>query len=280
MKKVKAILTIFFHSFVPQEIYFPKLLHTRLQFSFKYYLLIVSFLACIFSGILLYHFSPGKVSDYKNAILDTISTFPIDSEIKISKGTLTSNQNKPLFLWVYYKNSPFFAFMVDTKSMLDTTYIRLPFIFFGSNQMQFSYKGYSSTRLYDSSLDGPISKDTILSIISYVNNGFSTFLIGFYFILLIIIPFVFIVTSTLFILLSSGMVYILLRTFIPHIHFKKCLQAGAHGTHIPLIISILLYSLFPIVANTLIVTFSLIFIFTLVATYEMYSGSFAHSRGR
>lgn len=280
MKKVKHILVTFLHSFTPQDIYYPKLLHTRLQFSLKYYIFIIFSFACVFTGIVVYQFSPGKIISYKNSINTTLSSFPEDARITIAHGILESNQNKPLFLWVYDNNQPLFVFMVHTKDVLNNSHIPLPLVFLGNNQIQLTYKDSSLIRPYDNSLDILISRETMQALIPYINSIFPSFLFGFYISLLILFPLLFIGVSSLFIFLSASLTCILLRTFIPHIHLKKCLQAGMHGTHIPLIVSIFLFSLFPSASNILIIMASLIFVFTLVATYEMYSKEIPHSKGR
>ena len=271
MKKVKHILAIFFHSVLPQDIYYPKLLHTKFQFSLKYYLTVILFFALLFTGIVLYQFSPSKLVSYKDSIVNALSSFPEETSITIKNGILESNQNKPLFLWVYHENQPIFVFMIHTKDVLKSTYIPLPLIFLGNDKTQISYKGYFVLRTYNNSWNILITKSTLHPFISYINSYFFSFIFFFYLFLILLVPITFVVWSSTLILLSSLFVYILLYTFIPHIHLKKCIQAGMHGTHIPFFILILLTSLFPTATSSIIITSSLVFVFSLVATYEMYS---------
>jgi len=276
MKKVKHILATFLHSFIPQDIYYPKLLHTRFQFSLKYYLVLMSFFTLIFTGVVFCRFSPLKMIGYKNSIINSFSTFPGEVIIKINKGMLESNQNKPLFLWIYHNNQPLFVFMVHTKDMLDSSHIPLPLIFLGQNKMQISYRGNVIVRPYNPSWNILITKERIQSFIGFINSFFPPFIFFFYILLIVVVPVMFMMGSTFFILLSSMVVFLLLRTFIPHIHLKKCIQASIHGTHIPLIIVIFLFILFPSATNIVVITASLIFVFTLVSTYEMYSKEISH----
>lgn len=271
MKKVKHILAIFLHSFIPHDGYYPKLLHTRLSFSLKYYLIAISFFACIFTGIVLYQLSPVKITSYKNSVINSLSTFPEEVKIRIKNGVLESNQNKPLFLWVYRGNQPLFVFMVHTKDIPTSSYNPLPLIFLGSDKVLISYRGNTVVNSYGNSLNVLITKESVQSLITNVNSFFPFFMFFLYLFLVIVMPLVFIISMTFFILLSSFLVYILLRTFFPHIHLKKCIQAGLHGTHIPFFIILFLFLLFPFAENILIVAASLIFVFTLVSTYEMYS---------
>ena len=280
MKKVKHILATFLHSFIPQDIYYPKLIHTQFKFSLKYYFIVVSFFSLIFTGIVLCRFSPSTIVSYKTSIINSLSAFPEETTIKIVGGVLELNQNKPLFLWVYHDNQPLFVFMVHTKDTLDNSHIPLPLIFLGQDTAQISYRGNIIIHPYNSSWNVLITKERLQSFIAYGNSFFPLFIFFFYVFLIIAMPLMFVAGLTFLIILSSMFVFILLRTFIPHIHLKKCIQAGMHGTHIPFIIVLLLFLLFPSAINIIAIAISLIFVFALVSTFEMYSKEVFHSKGR
>lgn len=279
MKKVKHILATFLHCVIPQDNYYPKLIHTPFQFSVKYYIVVISFLALLFMGIAGLHCTPIKMYEYKQSLIQTLSVFPQDVSMTIARGLLESNQVRPSFFWVHHNNQPRLVFMVYTKDQPDTSNIPLPLIFFGRDHMRFAYHGYNMVRPYDPMLSADISTSTVDRYIADINAKFPTFLVVFYFFFALVVPLLFVGVSTLFILICSGVVFILLRTFIPHIHLKKCIQAGLHGTHIPLLITIFLYSLFPRSTNIMVISIALIFVFTLVSTYEMYSREVAHFKG-
>ncbi|MCX6730754.1 MAG: DUF1189 family protein [Candidatus Roizmanbacteria bacterium] len=280
MKKVKHILTTFIHSVIPQDVYYPKLLHTRFLFSLKYYVFIITLLALTFTGLVFCQFSPLKMISYKNSIVNSLSAFPEEVKITIKNGVLESNQNKPLFLWIYHNKQPLFVFMIHTTDTLSNSHIPLPIVFLGADKVQISYRGHIIVRSYDSSWNVAITKERILPFISSISSSFPPFMFFFYLFMLILVPLAFILSSTFFIFLSSLLVFTLLRTFIPHIHIKKCFQAGMHGTHIPLLVIILLYSLFPTASNIFVIATALIFVFSLVSTYEMYSKEVAQIKGR
>lgn len=280
MKKVKHILTTFLHSLIPQDIYYPKLLHTRFSFSFKYYIFIIVTFAVIFTGLVFCQFSPLKMISYKNSIVNSLSAFPEEVKITIKNGILESNQNKPLFLWIYHNSQPLFVFMIHTTDTLSNSHIPLPIVFLGADKIQISYRGHIIIRNYNNSWNVLITKERILPFISSISSYFPLFMFFFYVLMLVIVPLVFILCSTLFIFVSSLLSFALLRTFIPHIHIKKCFQAGMHGTHIPLLIVILLYSLFPTASNIFVVALALTFVFNLVAIYEMYSKEVVQLKGR
>lgn len=280
MKKVKHILAVFLHFVIPQDIYYPKLLHTRLQFSLTYYLVIISCFAALFTGIVFYQFSPIRMASYKDSIVEALYSFPDAAEITMRNGILESNQNKPLFLWIYHNSQPFFIFMIHTKDNATKTQFPYPVVFLGSDKAQFSYWGKSMTYPYDPSWKYLVSKINLQSVISTINRSFPSFAFFFYFFLFLFVPLTFIVGSTVLLLIASLLVFALLYTFIPHIHLKKCIQAGMHGTHVPFFILILLTILFPTALSGIIITSSLVFVFSLVATYEMYSKEISHSKGR
>ena len=280
MKKVKHILEVFLHSLIPQDSYYPKLLHIRLSYSLNYYFLFTSTLALIFTSIVLCQFSPGKIIAYKNSVINSLSSFPSEVQITIKNGTLESNMDRPLFLWVYQNKQPLFVFMVNTKDELKISKIPLPFIFLGLDKAQFLYRDNVYIKPYIRSWNMIIAKEQVQLFVKSINSFFPSFLISFYVFLLLLIPILFMTSSTSLIFLSSTLTYILLRTFIPHIHIKKCVQAGMHGTHLPIGITILLLSLFPSATNIAPIAMALFFVFTLVATYEMYSKEVPHRKGR
>ena len=279
MKKVKHILVIFLHSFVPQDIYYPKLLHTRFQFSLRYFVIILALFAFIFTGVVLYQLTPSKLSSYKNSIISSLTLFPSDATVKIAHGLLESNQNKPIFLWIYHQDQPLFVFMVYSNDVITSASIPSPLVFLGADKMQISYRGMSFVQPYTQSWNVFISKERIQTLIDVINSVFPSFVVFLYLFLIITLPLAYAILATFFVFVSSVLVFGLLRTFIPHIHNKKCMQAGIHGTHIPLIITILLFMLFPSSSNVLIVAAALIFVFTLVSTYEMYSKEISHLKG-
>lgn len=280
MKKVKHILAIFLHSFVPQDIYYPKLLHTRFQFSLKYYFVIMAFFAFVFAGVILCRYSPSRLISYKNSVINSLSTFPDNITIKIHNGMLESNQNVPLFLWVYHDGQPLFVFMVHTKDVVTSSSIPSPLLFLGNDKVQISYRGTSIVQTYNKLWDITITKQSVQSLISAVNAFFPFFMILFYVSLIILLPLLYALSFTFFILVSALIVFMLLRTFVPHIHLKKCIQGGIHGTHIPFLLTIFLFILFPTATNIFIVAASLVFVFTLVSTYEMYSKEVVQLSGR
>lgn len=280
MKKVKHILTTFFHSFIPQDVYYPKLLHTQLRFSIEYYIAFIIIFSFVFTGIVFYRYSPSKITSYKNAIVQSLSSFPDTVIIRIKDGILESNQNKPLFLWIYRNDKPLFVFMANTKDSFSLKNTPVPILFLGRDRVQFYFKGVTFTHLYNKTDQYIITKDTLKSFLVFSDSFFPSLLFFFSLFLLIVLPISFALWSALLIIINAFLSFMLFHTFIPHIHFKKCIQAALHGTHIPLIITIILFVLFPTAPNVLTISTSLMFVFTLVAVYEMYSKTLLQSKGR
>ena len=278
MKKVKHILEIFVHSLIPQDIYYPKLLHTKLSFSLHYYLFIIICFSLLYTSIVFSQFSPMKIVDYKTSFINALSVFPEEAIISVNKGFLDLNLNRPLFLWIYQNNQPIFVFIAHGKEILNKPDTSLPFILLGSDRFQFSYKKIVVKKSYSPEWSFQITKNRIQSYMLHINSVFPSFMIFFYLSLLLIFPLLFMIVSTSIILIFSVLVFILLRTFIPQIKLNKCIQAGLHGTHIPLLVAIFLFALFPSMINVITIAAALVFIFTLVATYEMYSKEVLHQK--
>ena len=179
MKKVKHILTTFFHSFIPQDIYYPKLLHTRLNFSIKYYIVFIIVCSCIFTVVVFYRYSPSRITRYKNAIVHSLSSFPDNVIIRIKDGILESNQNKPLFLWIYQGDKPLFVFMANTKDSFSLKNTPVPILFFGRDRIQFYFKGVAFTQMYTKIDQYVITKDTLQSFLVSSDSFFPPLLFFF-----------------------------------------------------------------------------------------------------
>jgi len=280
MKKVKHILVTFFHSVIPLDIYYPKLLHTRFIFSVKYYFFIVFFFAALFSTHVIYRVSPFNLIELKNTLTSSLLNIPDNITIQLKNGMLELNQEKPLMIWTYHNNLPFFFSMIYTKNSENFIQNTPPLIYFGQDKMTFSLRNKSFSRPYDHSANIFFTKDTIVSFIKK-SNIFSPFLIvSFYIIFLIMLPIIFVIYSSVCIILASIFCFLIFKTYIPHLHIKKCIQASMHGTHIPLTISVILIPLFPYAFNCIVIVASFFFIFTLVSIFEMYYKEGSYSKGR
>ena len=100
MKKVKAFLHIFLNSLIPNASYYRKILNTRFFFSFKYFFFLIALLSSILIFNLLNKYSPPKIVHWFGQVNKIIDQFPSDLNIIINDGFLTTNYNRPYFIWV------------------------------------------------------------------------------------------------------------------------------------------------------------------------------------
>lgn len=278
MIKVKAILRTILNSFIPQDIYFPKILHIRLMYSLKYYIIVLSLLTLLLVVSMVNKYPITTISQYRDSVIHSLSEFPQDIELKISNGELSTNSNAPLFLWVKHKDKPLFVFMANAREMSPRFQNPIPFIFLKKDGIQVSFRQFHQLWSYNLASEHIISKQQIPNFISQIHSFFPYVVLFYYVGMFLLLPLVFMSFITGAIILSCAITYILFRTYFLRIHFKKCLQAGMHGTHIPLIFAAVLLYLFPFSIRCIPIVFALFFVFTLVSTFEMYSKEKPHHR--
>lgn len=278
MIKVKAILRTLINSFIPQDKYFPKILHIRIMYSFKYYISILSILTLLLVVSLMSKYPISSISQYKESIIQNVAAFPQDIELKIHKGELSTNSNAPLFLWVKHKNKPLFVFMANAREMSPRFQNPIPFIFLKKDGLQVSFRQFHQLWTYDPTANHIISRQQIPYFISQINSFFPYVVFLYCISMFILFPLAFMSFVTGAIILSSALTYLIFRTYFLRIHYKKCLQAGMHGTHIPLLFTAVLLYLFPFSTRCMPIVLALFFVFTLVSTFEMYSKEEPHHR--
>jgi len=270
-RKVKAIFTLFLNSIIPQDHFYPKLLHTPLFHSLRYYSVIIVGSAGILVALLFIRHSPARLIEYKSAVISAIAQFPVDAELRIHNGELSSNMNRPLFLWVNTKNKPLFTFIADTQDTSTQFLHPAPFIFLKNNGFQVSFRQFDHFWSYQRSDAYVISRQNSAQFEKQADRFFSSLVIYYFVFLFFILPLLFIIISTLAIVISGVIAFLILRIYSSRVHLRKCIQAGLHGTHIPIFITVLFLNLFPLAPRCLFVVGSIFFVFTLVSSFEMYS---------
>lgn len=278
MKKVKAILTTSLNSIIPQDLYYPKLLHIRFLYSLQYYITILLVLTALFTFAFSYKYPLSKLVQYKDDITQSFAQFPKSAILRIQRGQLTSNSDLPLFVWVKHKDKPLFVFMANAKDDAPRTIRPIPFLFLKKDGMQISYRQYQRITPYDKTRDYIISQEQMPIFEEKINELFAPIISYYTLAILTVLPLVFMIFTTASILISSLIAFLLFRAYFSRIHLKKCVQAGLHGTHIPMIISALLFILYPTTMRIVPVICALYFVFTLVSIFEMYSKEASHHR--
>lgn len=278
MKKVKAILTTSLNSVIPQDVYYPKLLHIRFLYSLQYYITILLVVTALFVISFSLRHPLSHLLQYKNDITKSFSQFPKDTILRIQKGQLMSNSDLPVFVWVKHKDKPLFVFMANARDDAPRTIRPIPFLFLKKDGMQFSYRHYQRISAYDKTRDYTISKEQMPVYEEKVNAFFAPIVSYYNLVLVTALPLMFMLFTTVSVIVSALMTFVLFRLYFSRIHLKKCMQAALHGTHIPMMISALLFTLYPLTFRTVPVICALYFVFTLVSVFEMYSKEESHHR--
>lgn len=278
MKKVKAILTTSLNSIIPQDIYYPKLLHIRFMYSLKYFIVATLIVTALFTLMFAYKYPLSRLVQYKDDITKSFAQFPDSAVLRIQKGQLTSNSTLPVFIWVKHKERPLFVFMANAKDDAPRTIPPVPFLFLKKDGMQISYRQYQRITAYDATREYTISKEQMPLFEEKVNALCAPVMRYYTLVLFTILPLAFMLFTIANILIAAAASFLLFRLYFSRAHLKKCIQAGLHGTHIPMIISALLFVLYPTNLRIIPIMCALYFVFTLVSIFEMYSKEVPHHR--
>lgn len=287
MKKVKAILHTLKASLIPNHIFYPKLLHTRTLFSFKYFLTCITFFAVILSAAVYTRIHPQKIAFYQNSFLTALKSFPEDAEFTLKHAKLSSTYRQPVFVWMNIPNGKkLLLFAANQHSLLKQNDFPNALVFFAAEQMRLSLRGSSIILPYPST-DYIVNKYTIDSFLEIANVYSSQAVVFFYLIYFVFFPLLYVLLSFEVSLIVSIVLFLLFRLFSKRIHLRKCFQVGFHASILPIIIGSLLLYTFPSVHGTITVTSGLVFVFQLIAIYETYFSELAkklssshHTSGR
>lgn len=270
MKKVKAILNTFLVSAIPNHVFYPKLLHTRTFFSLKYFTFCVICLSFLFTISIYTKVMPDRLSFYHHTFIRALGTYPSGAELTLKNGRLQSTYGQPIFLWMDKLNGTrMLLFAANHHSLMRANDSVDSLIFLGEKYMRLSYKDMSTVLRYPTT-EYVINKHTVNSFAEemdqYLDNAQSVF----YLIFFTFIPLIYISAAFEASLATSILLYLIFHIFTKRVHIRKCIQVGFHASILPFMIGSVLMFAFPSVHGTLTITAAILFIFQLVALYEMY----------
>lgn len=268
-RKVKTFLHVLTGSIVPQSSYYAKVLKSRLFFSLLYFMVLLSLTATATVIITFFKINANNPVRIESCLRSSLGKIPSGYTIHISNGVLSTSREMPLFVWFNCDDKIRLLAVVDERAGKKDIQSYGAQILFTGSEVVARYKSYSASFPYGKYVKnlyldraGIIDyADKAIRIIRYYVPVFSSTL-------LLLIPLFIYTLNTLYIILSSLFVHLFFVVFKKRYKFRKVLQVGMHSASLPLITS-LLFIIFPInVTNTLLLYFSLFFIFQLVAVYE------------
>ncbi len=276
---VKTFLHAFSNSLIPKSSYYRKILDAKLSFSLKYFFMLIVFLNLFILIFFMMKISPFKIRTLLSNLSQSLDRYPSDLEIQIKKGTVSTNYDRPYFLWLdnYENESKHLLAVIDASAQYEKINEYDSFILVTTNEIIFKnlLNNNHVTRNDLSFIENEtINKGTILkvqnSIIWVRHNLFIIYPVSLFiiFILLILLSFF---EYMIYLTVVSAIIYVL--TLFKHSSVKKALlnkvfQISLHSVTLPLSLNYSLGILRPPIFSLLTVFLLLLILFTFVGVNE------------
>ncbi len=281
MKKVKTFFHIFVNSLLPQDTYYPKLLKVPFYFSLQYFTVLVFILSFIFVTSISLRLSPLKINSLLGNLAANLNKYPNDLVININKGTMTTNYDRPYFLWLDSDEADtnHLLLVVDQEatpqkinqydSAILLTRKNIVFKNTGTADLKIiPMKTVDNDTITKSTVDSV--KNTILSINKLVLLAYPLLFLVFFLFLTLVSFF----SNVLYVLISAGVVYLFYHFFIQHKSrpkFVKTFQISMHAITLPMVTNYTL-GVFNLKLNQSlsVLYLLLVLLFTAVGVYKAY----------
>lgn len=270
-KKVKAILHTFAMSVVPNAPQYHKLLHSPIKKSIEYFLIVISLGIIAFTlGVYFTIIPISTTSHIQNNVINALSVLPPNSQLRIENGILTTNLNRPFYIWGVSKNNDPLLLISINEQRTSRNYVNTDALFtLARDHVSIRAKDLLFVRSYDTQTY-LINSESISHFLKVVNMYAPQIQIAFYILYFSLFPLFSLAWVLGIVGLTSVGTYTLFHFLIRRVHFARCVQATSHGSIIPFGISFILFLFFPSSISTILVTPFLVGMFSLVSVYEMY----------
>lgn len=268
-KKVKAILHMFAVSIIPSASIYKKLLHSPIRTSVHYFIALMGFLIIILTAIIYFLIIPPQViRQLQTYVTTTLHSFPQHCQIKIENGSLSTNLNRPLYVWGTNSGRPVLLLSAHEhdNSAGDAT---SALIALRKNAISFQLKNLTYAHPYDNRMY-VINSETVARLTNIIETYAERLKIAFYVFYFLLFPIGIALWVCLLILGASLFTYVIFHALIKRVHVWRCIQATAHGSIIPFSIGFILMVVYPATLSAFLITPFLVLIFSLVSTFEMY----------
>lgn len=267
--KVKTFFHVLTGSIVPQTPYYAKVLKSRILFSFVYFAVLLSITATAIVVVTYFHLNRNNPDRIETCLNTSLSRIPSPYVIHINEGHLATNQGMPLFVWFNCDDKIQLLAVVDERaSGRDIKSYGAQLLLTGT-ELVARYRSYTFTVPYRKYVDNlTLDRSDIIDYSGKLLAVFKYYVPIFFLVLLFLTPLFVYLLNTLYILLTSICVRLFYGLLRKRYTFKKIVQVGFHSSSLPLLSSVL-FVIFPVnIWNTLLLYFSLLFVFQLVAVYE------------
>lgn len=267
IKKIKRFFQLFHFSFLPQHLFYRKLLIEKIKTSLVYFFLLMTIFSLItWINILLRVYFSG----FKKNLLESLKRYPADLVIYLKKNLLFANLDRPYIFWLSQDNLLIPVVVIDTNfDYKDKLYDKIPLLV---NDKGILVRWGKKVKFYPFFFKKEIKldKQTIDSVVAFIRKYFWIILIMF----LVFWSVIFTVKNLLFIFIVSFFSFVFLRLVKKRkVKFWRNYQIGLHSLTLPLIYYFLFVNIFPwwiLSFRFILAYFLLVLIFYLGAFYEVY----------
>ncbi len=273
MQKINTFIHVFKNSIFPTPNYYKQIKHTKLFFSFKYFVMLIFIINLITIPFFLNKiFSGGKIDELKTQINQTLSKYPQDLKIQIKNNRLTTNLNKPYIMWISLNSVPNALFVIDERADLQDLQKYNGIFLVNSDHIIVNDKNDFKINKLTVKSDIEIDKLSVEKFREYLNSFFTIlpfFSVFLGLLIIIFVPLFVVFFKTLYLITISVFAFLLTRPFNHNIHFKRVFQISLHASTIPTVVGALVQlSITNLSLHGIFYLLTLIFV--LSAIYEAY----------
>lgn len=281
MQKVKAFFHLFSGSLLPQTKLYQKFLREKMSYSLKYFILINFILSTLFILFLVIKINPFRLNSLIVSLNSSLTKYPDDLSIKINKGFLVANYNRPYLLWMDYNKKKYLLVMVDeSASMSKKSEYRPSILLTKTNAILKNVNDYKLSTIIPLTVvpEQIIDKSTVNVVQLYLEKirkylpafFFASSLIAFF-----LLPLFSSVVYLAYLISSSLLIYLLFKFFsnkTPGLTYLKTLQLSLHAITLPLVLDYGLTTFNLKTKPSPLLFFILVLVFVFASVYEAYFG--------
>lgn len=270
MKKIKDI---FLNSLYPNKKFYKEILKKKFSYSILYFISFIFLLNFAMFIVFLFKINIGLNFNNLKSFLNSFDRLPDNLIVNIENGFLSTNANRPIFIWSTIGPSKKLIAVIDESATSEEIKQFNASVLFTSTNIvinQLKNKGIINLPYTKSGVK--ITKDMIVNFKQTLINIFPIILgiIAFY--MLVLTPLFTLIFLLIFLSFISLIIYLIFKLRAKKLIFKKTLQISFHATTLPIVI----YSFLLILDNSFISSINssiflfLSFGFIFVSLYDAY----------
>lgn len=263
------IKDIFINSLIPNSKFYKTILKKKFYFSFLYFFAFLFVLNLLMFSIIALKINLSlNLKNFKQ-LINTLDKLPKNLIININNGYLSTNQTMPILFW---KENKKLIMVIDETATNEKINQYNSKLLLTSANIVYSDRSKSYIAIPYTKTDIKITKEEIIKIKSIILKVMPLIiaLTSFYFIILN--PFFITIFLSIYLGLISLIAFLIYKSNIKKITFKKVFQISLHAVTLPVIIYVVLMSFNNMILNILssYIFLLLSFAFILISVYDTY----------